>query len=155
MELILDEHKPSLLWRAIFEIEPSLVSTAVADGEDPNIIPAGFSWSWLQLAVFHRRYEAIVELIKYGVVVQEDSLSPLGEMDITDYMIESIYEEAEYAKIITLLGNLGAKVNIKAYNGVELIENFPEQDYPLIYRAILAVTRHTISEFLAHYLRKV
>jgi hypothetical protein len=120
-----------------------LVSVAVANGEDPNEIPTGFSWSWLQLAVYHGRYEVVVELIKYGAVVQEDSLVPLGEMDITDYMIDSDYIEAEYAKIITLLGNHGAKVNIEAYDGAILIDTFPELDCPLIHRAILAVKENT------------
>jgi hypothetical protein len=127
-----DERPP--LVRAIFEGNAGAAARAIADGADPNGIYAEASMVWL--ATFHGQPEVLAALIRGGARIQPDALKTLGEMEITDHMIDPIELEEHYARVAQILLDHGATVEVSAYDGRPLIETFPARYYPRIHRVL-------------------
>ena len=125
---------------AIFRGDVQLARKALSAGAKGNL-KCGY-WSALGLASYHGQPEIVAAIIEAGVSVPADALEPLGEMDITDWKIESDKEEQAYARVAELLIAHGASPNINTNDGKPLIENFPAKLYPNIRRVLSdALTR--------------
>lgn len=73
------------------------------------------------------------------------SLAPLGEVDLTDWMMQSDADERRYAEVAKILIEHGASPAIAAYDGSELIETFPQEYYPQLHR-VLATAKERVAE---------
>jgi len=122
------------LARAIFERDPNLARKELDAGADPNEPYTNFNY--VELATFQGVPEVLNELIKAGGRVDANSLRPLGEMDITDWMINSDEDEVRYAEVARILIDHGATPAITAYDGAELIDTFPSQYYPRVHQIL-------------------
>jgi hypothetical protein len=69
--------------------------------------------------------------------VPANALWPLGEMDVTDYMIDSAEDERAYAEVASILMRHDASEDIDAYDGGPLLSTFPEHVSPTIHRVLL------------------
>jgi Ankyrin repeats (3 copies) len=127
----------ALLIKAVFGADAELARKALACGANPNCQYGGLgNGSALWLATFHGLPKIVEILIQAGARVSLDALTPLGEMDITDYKIGSEEEERRYAEVAQLLLANGASPHIAAYNHQPLIATFPERLYPEIHRVL-------------------
>ncbi len=133
MEDLQPDDRPALV-RAIFSDDPVAVSAAIASGEDPNAVYAELTL--VALAALHGQPEVLTALIAGGATVPTDVLTVLGEMDITDWMIDPICREEDYARVAEILLAHGASPHVIAYNGRPLITTFPEGSYPRLHRAL-------------------
>lgn len=133
------------LARAIFEGDVDLARSELEAGADPNAIYA--SYSYVGLATFHGVPEVLLALIKAGGRVDEKSLAPLREMDITDWMIDSAADEARYAEVARILIYLGASPAIRAYDGSKLIETFSQEYYPQIHHVLASATKQALEPY--------
>lgn len=122
------------LVRAIFEHAPEAVSAAVASGESPNGEYAGMCL--VVLAAYHGDDEVLEALIRAGATVPRDALRVLGDQDITDWKIDPIELEEDYARVAQILLDHGATPQVLAYNGKTLIESFPAAQYPHLHSVL-------------------
>ena len=127
------------LAKAIFERDVDLARRELEAGADPNAIYS--SYSYVGLATFQGVPDILLELIKAGGHVHEKSLDPLGEMDITDWMIESDADETRYAEVARILIDHGASPAITAYDGSKLIDTFPPEYYPKLHHVLATATK--------------
>lgn len=122
------------LVRAIFEGKADAVARAVAEGANPNDTYA--DRSLVELATYQGQPEVLTALIRAGARVQANALQVLGEMEITDHMIDPIELDEHYARVAQILLDHGATLNVSAYDGRPLIETFPARYYPRIHRVL-------------------
>ena len=128
-----DEEWPPLV-RCIFENNAASVSALIADGEDPNGTYAGRSL--LGLAAYHGLPEVVAALIAAGACVPPNALATLGDEDITDWKIDPIERELDYAHVAEILLAHGASPNVTAFNDQPLISTFPPDRYPHLHRLL-------------------
>lgn len=133
------------LARAIFEHDAAAVAPAVAAGEDPNAQYA--SMYLVELAAYHGQADVLEALIHAGAKVPATALRVLGEMDITDWLIDPIELEKEYARVAQLLLDHGASPDVLAHDGRPLIETFPAHHYPHIHRVLSQRGGHDKEKF--------
>ena len=122
------------LARAIFERDVELARKALDEGADPNANYTNLNY--VELATYQGVPDVLDELLKRGGRVELNALHPLGEMDLTDWMIDSDEDERRYAEVARILIEHGADPAIPAYNGSELIETFPHQYYPRLHQIL-------------------
>jgi len=128
-------HNP--LFDAISNHDLTAVRDCLAVGIDPNPeIPHAPSLTLVRLAAFFGQADILEALIEAGAQVGPFDLERLGEMDITDYMIDPIEKERDYARVAEILIRHGATPNVTAYNGRPLISTFPERTYPTLHRVL-------------------
>ncbi len=123
------------LAKAIFERDADLARKTLDEGADPN--EKYTNYNYVELATFQGTPDVLAELIKSGGKVDSSALNPLGEMDITDWMIDSEDDEHRYAEVARILIHHGANPAVKAYNETELIDTFPSQYYPRIHQVLI------------------
>ena len=121
---------------AAFSGDGALARTALSCGANTACRYAHSSP--LEIATFHGSADVVEALILAGAAVPTDALSPLGEMDITDYKIDPAELEPIYARTAELLLTHGASASILAYNGQPLISTFPVEYYPTMHRVLSA-----------------
>jgi hypothetical protein len=124
------------LLSAVFSGDGDLARLALSNGADPERKYA--TMTPLELATFHGNPDVVDALVRAGAHVSPDALAPLGEMDITDYMIDSDEDERRYARVVSTLIVNGASPAITAFDNEPLIESFPESRYPQIHGALSA-----------------
>jgi hypothetical protein len=125
------------LANAIFDDDLSAAREILAAGADPNgELPGCPHRTLVWLATFHGRPEILEALIAAGASVPESALDPLGQMDITDHMIDPIHLERRYAAVAATLIEHGASPNVTAYDGRPLIATFPEGSCPTLHRVL-------------------
>ena len=90
----------------------------------------------LETATLWGREAIVLALLGSGANVTSDSLSVLGQMDVTDWIIESRDVESRFARIAAMLIQRGASPHVTAWNGRPLIDLFSEELYPNIHRVL-------------------
>jgi len=68
--------------------------------------------------------------------VPPKAMRVLGEMDITDHMIDPIELEERYARVAQISLDHGATSDVRAYDGRPLIDTFPARCYPHIHHVL-------------------
>jgi ankyrin repeat protein len=121
------------LYEAIRIQDLELVRKAISRGADLASTLHGLSYTPLGWATFHGLANIVEALVNAGAPVPTNALQPLGVMDITDYMIDPIELEPDYARVTEILIANGASPNINDYEGKPLIESFPAKYYPNIH----------------------
>ena len=129
VEVLLDQ-----LHTALFNNDSAAVRALVESGVDPSVEFLVCKVTALELATLHGRAEIVDTLLDCGARVPEDALLAIGEMDVTDYMIESDEDELRYYLVAKALLARGASPAVKAYDGTLLTEYFPENFYPRLHR---------------------
>jgi hypothetical protein len=122
---------------AIFHDNLDAARECLAAGVDPNAeLPNCSAIDLIWLATFHGRPEILDALIAAGARVTPCALDPLGQMDITDHMMDPIDLERQYAEVARILIEHGASPDVAAYDGRPLISTFPERSYPTLHRVL-------------------
>jgi len=130
--------QPDALFRAVLERRPDAVALSVAAGADPNAdYYADYCGMRLvELAAYHGYHEVLEALIRAGAIVPRDAMRILGDQDITDWKIDPIELEPDYARVAQILLDHGATSDVLAYDGRPLIETFPARYYPHIHNVL-------------------
>jgi hypothetical protein len=122
---------------AIFHGDLVAAIAAIKAGVDVATVLPRFPETPLAFATrWYGNPEIVQALISAGAPVPADALESLGEDEVTDWMIESEEEEQEFARTAEILLSHGADPNVRARNGLPLIEFFPEDRYPFIHRIL-------------------
>ena len=119
---------------AVFSGDGELAQLALSNGADPERKYARMTP--LELATFHGNSAVVEALIGAGARLSPDALWPVGQMDITDYMIDNEEDEFRYARVVAALIQYGASPAIVAFDKKPLIHSFPKSRYPKIHKVI-------------------
>lgn len=120
---------------AIFNHDAELARKALLHGASNNAVFRDDTTP-LWLATYRGEAEIVSIMVEGGFSVPIDALKPLGEMEITDFMIDPIELEPDYARVAEILIAHGASRDVKTYDGKPLIESFPAKYYPNIHRVL-------------------
>lgn len=138
----MSDARDSALVRAVSEDDLAAVRSALAAGADPNELRRS-GRSVLETATLWGREAIVLALLGSGANVTSDSLCVLGQMDVTDWIIESRDVESRFARIAAMLIQRGASPHVTAWNGRPLIDLFSEELYPNIHRVLAdAIAAH-------------
>ena len=118
----------TLMWTANRERRPDLAALAVAKGTD--------SARFLIVATMSGHPEIVQALIDVGVSVPNNALWALGDIEVTDYRIDSDERERDYAETAAILLKHGASIDVPAYNDQPLITTFPKEEFPIMHMVL-------------------
>src|SRR6186713_2268810 len=95
----------------------ALTQKAISEGADLASILEGISYTPIGWATYLGLADIVEALVNAGAPVPINALEPLGEMDITDWLIDPAELEPVYARVAELLISRGASPCVRAFNG--------------------------------------
>ena len=124
------------LREAIRTHDLQLAQKAISEGADLRSKLEDISYTPVGWATYFGLADIVEALVNAGAPVPINALEPLGEMDITDWLIDPAELEPVYARVAEILVSNGASPHVNAFAGKPLIESFPEEYYPNIHRVL-------------------